>query len=64
MLNKTFDKQILIIFIWAVYTNTDENKIIEELEKYGINFKFAQDKEGYYYTLLSVKQEVLDRVKK
>ena len=48
--------------IEVFYKNTGENEIIEELEKYGFSFKFAQDKEGSYYALLSVKQEVLDRI--
>ena len=43
----------------AVYTNTDESKIIEELENYGFSFKYAQDRDGRYYTLIGIKEDVL-----
>ena len=43
----------------AVYTNTDESKIIEELENYGFSFKYAQDRAGHYYTLIGIKEDVL-----
>ena len=43
----------------VIYNNTDENKIIDELENYGFSFKYAQDRDGRYYTLLGIKEDVL-----
>ena len=49
----------IISTVDAVYTNTDESKIIEELENYGFSFKYAQDRDGRYYTLIGIKEDVL-----